>query len=580
MQFLQHKFLIIDYGTSNVKGALCESGPLGKNILALETLPIVKNTMDYDRMRQEASDNSLKAGEEEELEELTPEELEMRKQQMIEQKFWDEYEYNLVRFVQTFFPDEANYIIALPANHLHIRNFTLPLSKPREAMSLIAFEAESSLPYSLDSLDVVGHIWGNSTEEMNVLAFGAKHSLITKAVHPLRSNQSMILTLSVNAAMLAGLIRILNPEIYEGRSIAQLDVGANTTLLNIIDDGKLAFSRTLPYGGDDITKIIAEVLRVDEVAAEKRKLNLELNILDTRQRSFEFYQKHKIKNSDYLQILNQTRTWAENICLEVERSFLALRCPMPECFYLSGGASLLGGFKIFTRESLQKNIERYPFQLGNGETPEKWGVILGAREQYHLPIEQKDDFITTDFGSSLRGGQFSWNALRTPFSFAIGALVIFIASIFLGVIVDRSYIANYSDEIEALSKTIPGVTADQSPEEILIQVESLCEKRVRSVKRSSLKVLSLLEAITNQSPAKEDMELIFKRLTFDGKAIELMVEVANVSASTELQGKLNASRSFQNVEAKRRKILANQRAEVTYLIKPVTNKQISSASCL
>ena len=92
-----------------------------------------------------------------------------------------------------------------------------------------------------------------------------------------------------------------------------------------------------------------------------------MNLLDVRPRSLEFYNKNSISKVAYDDVLSKCRDWLYEICMEVDRSLLALRCVSPDCYYVSGGVSLTQGLSTLIGEKLQKNVERYPLALENNE---------------------------------------------------------------------------------------------------------------------------------------------------------------------------------------------------------------------
>ena len=157
---------------------------------------------------------------------------------------WNKYEYNTIRFLQSFFPEETSYILSLPLDNLHIRDFMLPLMKPKEANESIAFGTEESLPYSLEKTEVIGHTWAEDEENMHIISFGASRDFVENFVRPLVAEQAVVLGLYPDASMVACFLRVFGLEFYEKKSIGQLDIGATHTIFNVVYDGKLAFTRS------------------------------------------------------------------------------------------------------------------------------------------------------------------------------------------------------------------------------------------------------------------------------------------------------------------------------------------------
>ncbi len=583
MSLIPNKYVIIDYGSHTLKGMLCESGPLGESILRTERLPIVRlnklmstETLAARVLYQPSVADTTGSGSGSDGEEEFSDEENQRR------AVWREYEYNIIHFVQSFFPEQTNFIIGLPLSNLYIRDLVLPAmkAKPREMAQAIAYEAEEGLPYSLEDIEVVGYPWAIDEENMHVVSFGALRELVSNSVKPILGEQAVVLNLSIDAAMLSCFLQLFKPDLYKESTIGQLHIGASNTILNVVNDAKLSFSRSLAYGGNDLTEIIASALSLDFYAAEKKKLELNIDLVDLRLPTKEFLHHHSISAVQYREILHLSRQWVAKLCLEVERSLLALCCPSPECFYVSGGVALTKGIHAVARENLQKHFETYPIQLSNGQRPEIWAIALGARAQYKLPATQRCNFLGTPFGSTLSRGQFDVNIIKVPFAFLTGALAIFLISLSLGIMNDRSRVTKYQDHIQEYAKGIPGILADAStPAQILTQAQAICGKRLRNVQRSKIKILDLLNEISKRTPTEEELYVKFRKFSFKDNAVELEVELDNVGDSTVVQEKLGTSQMFRNVEAKKRKILPNQKARITYRLEAVEKKYNLSIDC-
>ena len=560
MSLLQSKFLIIDYGSHSIKGLLCENGPFGQKILCMEKLGVVEVEDDENREEDESEETS-----------------ENKEIKTREKVTWAKYEYNLIRFVQSFFPDELSFALNLKLENIHTRDLSLPILKPKELGQSIAFEMEESLPQSLEEMEVVGHSWNNDGENLHILGFGTtRHETLEKSVSPLLGSQSIILDISPNVSMLASFLRYFGPSFYKDISLGQIDIGANYTIFNIVYNGKLSFSRSLPFGGNDINQILVDVLKIDPSEAEQKKLDLGLDIVDLRPRSKDFYTSNSISMEEYDKILGCIRAFLDKICLEIERSLFALRCSTPDHFYLSGGTSLCKGICFYLRENLQRNVDFYPAKLDNNEDIVIWATALGAREKFNLPNIDRDNFIETPFGSSLRGGKFEFGAFKFPLAFGLASLFFMILSMLMGIRYDQSLITQYKEEIKETAESVPNLLAGSSPDQIVMQLQDICRKRLRGVKRSIIKMIDLMRELNVYSPSAEEMEIKFRKFYFKTKSLEIEVDLDDVGKSSLLQEKLRESPFFQEVIVKRRKILANQSARVLYSL-VVKDKKISTS---
>ncbi len=577
MSFLQNKYLVIDYGSHTIKGVLFESGPLGERILRTESLPIAKLEYLGNNNDMALTNGSVK----------TKEEAKVSAKKNIPVKedeiwVWSEYEYNIVRFVQSFFPFETSYILHIPLETLHIRDITIPvIKKTKLNHEAISFQVEDELPFNLEKLEVVGHIWTQNAENAQVLSFGAERSLLQNIVTPLLIGKTALLYIIPDAVLLASFIRIFKPDFYEKRCIGQIDVGASSTTLNVIYEGKLAFTRSLPWGGNELTSILANNLNISFEQAEKKKLELEIDLLNSKERPEVFYKNLGMKRSNYLDFSTKIKEWLQEISIEIERSFIALRCPIPEDFYISGGTAKIKHLENVLSEFLNKNVVRYPISLSTNEAPELWITALGAREIKSITKENRDNFLDTSFGSTLSSQKFDYSIFRIPITLMLATLFIFLGALGLGIVHDYKQIKINTGQIMAFGKTIPEIKVSEEPNEILSQAHSICQKRLRGASRTKTKFLQVLNELNKVTPGQASVDLEFRRLNYDGTSIELEVDLGNVGLSTTLQEKLSESKLFKNIEVKDRNILPNQKARVVYRLEKInTDTQLfSKNSC-
>jgi general secretion pathway protein L len=246
LPLFNEQFLVIDYGTTRIKGVLCENGPGGRRVLRLESLPIV--LLENADLGEEEDSGALA--------DLT------------------EYEYNVTRFVQSFFPEESNYLLNLSLDRVYVRDLVIPIVNAKQINEVIPHEVENYLPVSLDEAEVIGKAWEIGDESSQVITFTAPNESLVQRVQPLLRGTTSVRMLSLDAVGLANFIQLLDPTEYQDRVVGQIDIGGSLTILNILKDGELVFSRQLPIGGRDLDYIIAEEYNVDVDMAETIKLGL------------------------------------------------------------------------------------------------------------------------------------------------------------------------------------------------------------------------------------------------------------------------------------------------------------------
>ncbi|MCA9271610.1 MAG: pilus assembly protein PilM, partial [Phycisphaerales bacterium] len=519
MPLFTEKFLVIDYGSSYIKGALYESGPGGNHILRLESLPIV-SVVDI-------------IGEEDRTE-------------------FAEYEYNLVRYVQSFFPEETNFLLNLPLENIYVRDLSVPVVNQKQIEEVIPFEVENLIPVTLDEAEVIGRAWEIGAEDSRVISFAAARENLLRAVSPLRRPQSTIRLLSVDAAGLASFVRSLPPDEYLGRVIAQIDIGGRYTIINGIRDGALVFTRKVPIGGDAITEIVAHVLGIkDPIVAEQKKLSLEIDVsaLSARpEKPEQFFRRERIERKDYDRIVKQSQAVIAEISEEVERSVLSLPCEPPAEYYLSGGGSCLKGARDLMESHLKVRLSEYPLALSDGEPVAMWATALGTAGHYDLKPTERLDFLASDFGSQLRGGKFSLGAFFTP----LLVLILSFAPLLIGMIVEFKTFQKQgeraSQRILELAQSVPAARGERVAARAAQIVAQECERRVlNSAGRAG--VLEILKEITDHTPPPGELDFRLKSVTINGPSVDIQGEVALLTEATRLESEFRQSSMFSQVQS-------------------------------
>ncbi len=551
MQLFTEKILVIDYGSANIKGALVEMSPTGRRILRLESLPAV-------HLRDEeggSGEDRDQAG---------------------------EYEYNLVRYVQSFFPEELNFVLVLPNSRVYVRDIAVPASNLKQIAEVIPYEVESVAPISLDEAEVIGQPWEIEEESAKVISFTATHENLEQAVQPLLRGNASIRMLTVDAAALAGFLQFLDPEGFAGLGVGQLDIGGSATIFNIVQNGKLCFTRQLPFGGADITRLIADKLNIDLIAAEERKLQLELDLLyDERRvdRPDAFFRRHRIDRRQYSSLVKAVSAAFQELAEEIRRSLLAAPGGEVRAIYLSGGGSLIHGLGPFLEDLLAVNVRGYPLELSDGANPALWATTLGAAEHYALKAPDRFDFLRGPYGAGLRGGKFNLMFFSTPILFLVGAAILFLIGLGAGIFKDTQLIRQYSKQVAVVGREIPGLTLrENAPVNQYVEAaRKICQSRLQAVrgKSGAPRVVDFLKSITESMPDRSAIDFRVYGVQYDTKSAEITGEVADLGQRQALADAFKRSAMFSEVKVEGQQ-LPNRRWRV--IVRLTFNRSEANAS--
>lgn len=514
MALIARTDLVVDYGSTHIKGALVESNLLGgRRILRLESLPIVSLGHDGERKAEE-------------------------------------YEYNLVRFVQSFFPEEESFILNVPMDRIFVRDVKVPVVSAKQIEEVVPFEVEPLLPVSLEHAEVIGRAWSSTEDSSNVISFTAKHDDLQAAVQPILKGNASVQMLSIDCVGLSGIGALLPAELSTGL-YGQIDIGGTYTILNFIKEGKLIFTRRIPFGGEAVTELVSEVMGLELQAAEEKKIELDIDLLedaDKTERAEAFYRRQRTDKKTFAKLTKKVKESFEDLIAEIDRSALSLPTgDDPAVYYVSGGGSLLRGMETFLTSRLDAAVQRYPLRLEGGDRDlSSFATALGTVEHFKEKQARKVDFLHTPFGAMLRRTDFTLRALATPILFGSAALILFLLSFLLGIVQDRRQISAYSAQMARIATEIPEFKGSSVEDAV-----KLCNDRLqfRRNQTGAVKSLEVLREITARMPPANEMAFAMKRFQMNEKDINVEAEVDGFPDVQKVVDALRPSTLFARVES-------------------------------
>ncbi len=554
LSFFFEQVLVIDYGSTHIKGVLYQNTPGGRRILRLESLPIV--ALKPEAQKSEEAPDSDPIG---------------------------EYEYNLIRFVQSFFPDEQNFILNLTLDRVYIRDIVVPITNLKHIDEVIPNEVENLVPVSLDEAEVLGQAWDVGEESSKVITFTARHEHLLSAVQPLTRGAGSLKMVSLDSVGLANIAGLMDAVETKDRVIGQIDIGGEHTILNVLRDGKLVYSRMIPLGGQTITRIVAETLEIeDHTAAEAKKIALDIDLGHDPRRSEKpetFFKRNRIEKKDYTKIVKRAQEVLSDIAEEIDRSTMSLPSEPPDVYYISGGGSLLAGTAEYLTDRLENSVRQYPLAMTGGDNIGMWVTALGTGEHYRLKASQRIDFLNGPFGSTLRRTEFNFNVFGTPVLFASVSVIVLLVSFLFSILLDRRQIKTYRDQIFAIAKQIPDLRGEGNNP--VAEAQRICMERMSAVQSQTggTRVLEVLKDLSDRTPQKTDMAFQLKRFSFAGKEVQFDAEVDNYPQVGTLEEKYKGSPLYSRVEVLRRDLLPNKKVQVSMKLTMKESGSLPGVDC-
>lgn len=194
-------------------------------------------------------------------------------------------EQNMVNIIARLFHDMnvtvKNVNIALPESQVFSRVIEIPKLTEKELSSAIQWEAEQYIPLPINQVNVDYAILESIKESdtMKVILVAAPIRLIEKYTRILETAGLTIGSIETDAIALS---RIIPKNIPADANLLLLSIGASSSDICIMRKNTLSFVRSIPTGGESLTRVIAEEMGFTHDQAEeyKKTYGLDTNQLE------------------------------------------------------------------------------------------------------------------------------------------------------------------------------------------------------------------------------------------------------------------------------------------------------------
>ncbi|PJZ68530.1 hypothetical protein CH373_17190 [Leptospira perolatii] len=526
--FLYEKFLAIDYGTHNIKGALFQRTMGNLTVLRTETMPI------------------------------TP----------MEEK---QYETNILRFLNTYFPGEHAILLALSLEKLFVRELSIPLTTEKAVREVIPYEVENRVPFPMETVEVLGSVWRIDQDKSDVITYTAHHAEFDTITEPFKETRTVFRGIYVDSVCLGSIVsKHLKKEI-PFTNVAQLDIGGTNSLLNVIADGKIAHTRFIGIGGDHLTSEIAKSLKLKPETAEELKNSIQFEPFHEPEDGLNLFAKEfRLKVPDIKKAFEITKEFYEKLAEEVRRSFLSVgETERPEALYLSGEASKIRDIDSFLGESLSIQTKRYDFLQTD---PDRFATCYGMAYQLLQPKKAKVDFLETPYVKRLNKNLFDLTAFRPHLILSGVSLFLLIGVFFLGIISDKRKLTA-ANKILA-EKVQRGIGRQVPPDadalEFARTVKDEAKGKTELYRKylSKPSVLDVLYEISAKFPDPGMQQFQFQNFTYDNNVVTIQGRVNEYSEIGTIQRSLENSQLFKKITIEDKRITTGAKVfKVSFTLK-------------
>lgn len=191
----------------------------------------------------------------------------LSKSQIVSKK--DLYVHALKNFFSEVGFSTPNVNLGISDYNVFMRVITLPKMNDTDLKNTISYEAEQYIPLPLDQVNVtyqkLKEIPDSTTMDVQIVA--AKNEKIRDYVDVIRG--ANLIPKAIEPETLAIARAVLDQDDDSGTII--LDVGFSSSIVIVVYNNNVYFTRTIPAGGDAITKTLQQRLSLEYFQAEEYK---------------------------------------------------------------------------------------------------------------------------------------------------------------------------------------------------------------------------------------------------------------------------------------------------------------------
>ena len=240
--------------------------------------------------------------------------------------------------------ESRGVVVSLPEYQVFMRVIKLPEMSDKDLKNSIPYQAEQYIPMPSKEVDLAYQKIDSDYDtkgKMNVLLVAAKKTISRAYVEILKEAKLTPRGLEPEALAIG---RSLGDTIDHPTASVIVNIGVGSTLIIITYRGFVRFTRSVPVGGEILTRSVQQALGLDQAQAEeyKKAYGLDSNYADGK-------------------IFNALKPVFDNVVMEIRRSNIFFTTHNPNVtinrVILSGGTALMPGLLFYMATNLDMEVE-------------------------------------------------------------------------------------------------------------------------------------------------------------------------------------------------------------------------------
>lgn len=240
----------------------------------------------------------------------------------------------------------------VPENFITTRFLNLPINNKRKAESMIPFQLDDNLPYSVSDSHYTADLIKTGNTYFAILNI-AKSDSFEDYYNELNNEKILPTHLYGELAALNSIVPMADNQ----GPYCILDIGHSKTQAYFVNGGKISSNHSSYFGGEVITEVISETYQISADEAEKYKHENSFFLTENQMQTVSDDQREfaAIMKQTILPLLNDIKRW--DLGFRVQNG-IAL-----EKIYITGGTSSIENIENFLTQVIGIEVKKLPTDL-------------------------------------------------------------------------------------------------------------------------------------------------------------------------------------------------------------------------
>lgn len=447
----------------------------------------------------------------------------------------------------------SRLISTFPTEDIIIRNLKFPFTDLRKIAETIPYEAEDNIPFPLDSVIFDFQSLGTvDKEKAKVMLTAVRKEQLSAFLEPFIEKEVHLTQLGFQANSLYECYKYFTT--IEDENVIQLHIGSKKTILNIICNHQLLYTRSIPWGTEEIRQLLSEELNKDANETETILQTMHLDILSVENNAGnDTHEKYKITKPKLKKIIKFSQDHTEKLLEQILITIKSFHSENEEISYsrilISGGGAEISGIASLISKEMEIPVLAHPFHDSQKDNNSYlrfipvFGTILAYISKKNIYVDfLKDEFKPEIEQSSARmyflAGAFGVMTIITLFIYLISSAIITSST-------NEKYDEILRDQYKKYFREYPKTEKPIAEASKLLEAEKKGLKNIEVLISENESLMDLLKDILTPFPKDSDFNL--RNIVINERVIRIDGTIGSSAAIDEYKEKLNENKNFDSV---------------------------------